>query len=172
MWAVVTLLAAGLAFLAVMMALVWLLSVWLDNAGIVDIAWSAGFVPLTLLYVWMADGWAGRDLLLVGMVGIWGLRLAWHLLVRVARAHPEEDSRYAKLRREWGASANAKTATRPRPSSRSSGSPWSCGPWESQARPRPTGSCPVSARVPRIAARSARMVSGPTRDTPITSSSG
>lgn len=102
------LLAAGLVFLALMMVAVWLLSLLLRNAGIVDVAWSAGFVPVALAYVWLAEGWTTRDAVLLAMVGIWSLRLAWFLLVRVAREHPTEDSRYARLRREWGASANAK----------------------------------------------------------------
>jgi steroid 5-alpha reductase family enzyme len=101
-----TLLAAALAFLALLMVGVWLLSLRLRNAGIVDVAWSAAFTPVVLGYVWLADGWPVRDAILAGMVGLWSLRLAWHLLVRVAREHPQEDSRYARLRREWGASAN------------------------------------------------------------------
>lgn len=101
-----TLLAAGLGFLLLMMVAVWLLSLWLRNAGIVDVAWSAAFTPVVFGYVWLADGWPVRDALLAMMVAIWSVRLAWHLLIRVAREHPNEDSRYARLRREWGASAN------------------------------------------------------------------
>lgn len=102
------LLAAGFAFLALMMVAVWLLSLVLHNAGIVDVAWSASFLPVVLAYVWLADGWRTRELVLASIVGLWSLRLAWYLLVRVAREHPTEDSRYARLRREWGASANVK----------------------------------------------------------------
>ena len=36
------------------------------------------------------------------MVSVWSLRLGTHLLVRIARKHPEEDGRYRQLRREWG----------------------------------------------------------------------
>jgi steroid 5-alpha reductase family enzyme len=102
------LLTAGFAFLALLMVAVWLLSLTLRNAGIVDVAWSAAFTPVVLGYAWLADGWVLRHALLAGMVSIWSLRLAWHLLRRVAREHPAEDSRYARLRREWGASANLK----------------------------------------------------------------
>jgi len=102
----VALLLAGLVFLALMMVAVWLLSLVLENAGIVDVAWSASFLPVAVIYTSLADGWATRDLLLTAMVGVWSLRLAWHLLVRVAKEHPREDSRYARLRRAWGASAH------------------------------------------------------------------
>ncbi len=106
--ALLWLLTAGLLFLALLMVAVWLLSLALRNAGIVDVAWSAAFTPVALLYAWMGGGWRVRGALLVGMVSLWSLRLAWHLLARVAREHPAEDSRYARLRREWGSSANLK----------------------------------------------------------------
>ncbi len=108
MGALVSLLAAGLLFLALLMVAVWLLSVVLRNAGIVDVAWSAAFTPVVAAYAWLADGWAPRDRLLVAMVAVWSLRLAAHLFVRVRAEHPTEDSRYAALRAAWGAGANVK----------------------------------------------------------------
>ena len=108
MSALPSLLAVGLAFLALLMVGVWLLSLRLRNAGIVDVAWSAAFTPVAVMYVWLADGWAPRDLLLVGLVSAWSLRLALHLFVRVRAEHPHEDSRYAALRAHWGEAANAK----------------------------------------------------------------
>lgn len=108
MASLLALLIAGFVFLSLMMVVVWLLSLLWRNAGIVDVAWSASFVPVVLTYVWLADGWTTRDAVLAAIVGLWSLRLAWYLLVRVAREHPTEDSRYARLRREWGASANVK----------------------------------------------------------------
>ncbi|BCS34342.1 membrane protein [Luteitalea sp. TBR-22] len=90
------------------MVAVWLLSVRLHNAGIVDVAWSAAFTPVAIGYAWLAGGWPARDLLLVALVAAWSLRLAWHLYVRVSAEHPHEDSRYAALRAHWGTAANAK----------------------------------------------------------------
>jgi len=104
----VSLLLAGLLFLALLMVAVWLLSLVLKNAGIVDVAWSAAFAPVAAAYVWLGDGWWPRDLLLLGMVTAWSLRLAWHLFVRVKAEHPHEDSRYAALRAHWGAAANVR----------------------------------------------------------------
>ena len=102
-----SLLLAGLLFLVLLMVTVWLLSLLLRNAGIVDVAWSAAFAPLAAAYVWLADGWLPRDILLLAMVSAWSLRLAAHLFARVKAEHPHEDARYASLRQQWGRSANA-----------------------------------------------------------------
>jgi steroid 5-alpha reductase family enzyme len=103
-----SLLLAGFVFLALLMVAVWLLSLVLRNAGIVDVAWSAAFVPVAAAYVWLADGWPRRDQVMLAMVAAWSLRLAGHLFVRVRAEHPQEDSRYAALRAAWGASANTR----------------------------------------------------------------
>ncbi len=100
------LLLAGLLILVPLMVAVWLLSLRLRNAGIVDVAWSAAFVPVVGAYVWLAEGWPPRDLLLLAMVSAWSIRLAGHLFVRVQAEHPQEDARYARLRADWGARAN------------------------------------------------------------------
>jgi steroid 5-alpha reductase family enzyme len=102
----VSLLLAGLLFLALLMVVVWLLSLLWHNAGIVDVAWSAAFTPVAAAYVWLAEGWPTRDALLLAMVTTWSLRLAGHLFVRVKAEHPQEDSRYAALRAHWGAAAS------------------------------------------------------------------
>ncbi|WP_396625454.1 DUF1295 domain-containing protein [Luteitalea sp.] len=108
MTALPSLLAVGLGFLVLMMVAVWLLSLRLRNAGIVDVAWSAAFTPVAVAYAWLGAGWAPRDALLVALVAAWSLRLASYLYVRVRNEHPHEDSRYAALRAHWGSSANAK----------------------------------------------------------------
>ena len=89
----------GAAGLAVMMFVIWLLSVRLNNAGLVDVGWSLGLVALALWYAWQAPGFAPRRWLMAGMVTFWGLRLAAHLIRRIA-SQPE-DGRYQQLRREW-----------------------------------------------------------------------
>lgn len=106
MTSLLSLLLAGLLILVPLMVGVWLLSLLLRNAGIVDVAWSAAFVPVVATYAWLAEGWPSRDLLLLAMVTAWSIRLASHLLVRVRAEHPREDSRYARLRADWGATAN------------------------------------------------------------------
>lgn len=95
------LMAYALAIPAVMMAGVWLLARALDNAGIVDIFWSYGFVPVAAVCAILGSGDGGRSFLLVLMVAVWSVRLGTHLLIRVARHHPEEDGRYAALRAQF-----------------------------------------------------------------------
>jgi steroid 5-alpha reductase family enzyme len=96
------------AFAFVLMLIVWAISVRIRNAGIVDIAWSAGFAPVAIFYAAYNHGLPMRCWLMAGMVTLWSLRLGLHLYVRVMGHHPVEDVRYAELRREWGARANAK----------------------------------------------------------------
>ncbi|MEX1110563.1 MAG: DUF1295 domain-containing protein [Chthoniobacterales bacterium] len=95
------LMAFALVIPVVMMAGVWLLARVLDNAGIVDIFWSYGFIPVAVVCGAVAGGDATRNLLLVLMVTIWAARLGTYLLIRVAKHHPEEDGRYAALRQQF-----------------------------------------------------------------------
>jgi steroid 5-alpha reductase family enzyme len=76
-------------FAIVLMGVVWAISRSIRNAGIVDIAWSAGYAPIAILYAALASGDATRKWLIAGMVTLWSLRLALHLGVRVAKHHPE-----------------------------------------------------------------------------------
>jgi steroid 5-alpha reductase family enzyme len=96
------------AFAFALMAVVWFISVRIANAGIVDIAWSLGFAPVALLYAVLADGYAPRRWLIFAMASLWSLRLGIYLYFRVMGHHPQEDRRYAELRREWGANVNGK----------------------------------------------------------------
>jgi steroid 5-alpha reductase family enzyme len=86
---------------AVMMVGVWLMSRLLNNAGIVDIFWSYGFIPVVWVCAWVSGGDALRSVLLVFMVSVWSARLGTYLLIRVAKHHPEEDGRYAALRAQF-----------------------------------------------------------------------
>jgi steroid 5-alpha reductase family enzyme len=90
---------SGGAALAVMMSFIWWLSVRRSNAGFVDVGWSLGLVILAVWYAWQGPGFAPRRWLMAGMVTFWGLRLALHLIRRIA-IEPE-DGRYQQLRHEW-----------------------------------------------------------------------
>ena len=104
-WQLLALAAAGAV---TPKALVWLLSLRLGNAGIVDVAWSYSFVPIAWLYAGLGSGWWPRRLLVASLVTLWSLRLGTHLLARVRDWHPREDGRYARLREGWGADADRK----------------------------------------------------------------
>ena len=81
------------------MGLGWLASLRLRDASIVDPLWPTAFVALAWA-VWGVhrDGFAeGRAWLILGMVTVWGARLALHLAAR--KWGEPEDYRYAAMRR-------------------------------------------------------------------------
>ena len=102
--------SAALCTLCVAFALVFLLARWIDNYGIVDIAWSYAFAVLAAGYALLGGGYLPRRALIAAMAVAWSARLGTHLLVRIARKHPVEDGRYKELRSAWGESFGPKMA--------------------------------------------------------------
>lgn len=91
----------GLAITLGLMTLLWLFSLRLKNAGIVDIFWGTGFViAFWFFFALTPQGFLPRRLLLAGLVTLWGLRLSIHIWLR-NRGKPE-DFRYRKWREETG----------------------------------------------------------------------
>jgi steroid 5-alpha reductase family enzyme len=75
----------------------WLASLFLRNASIVDVFWGIGFALVALGgFVWGQATTAPRSLLISTLVGIWGLRLAGYLFWR--NAGHGEDPRYTAMR--------------------------------------------------------------------------
>jgi steroid 5-alpha reductase family enzyme len=105
----ICLLAVAIGFAVGMMLVVWFAALRWKNLGIVDIAWSLGFLPVAVLFALAAHGDPMRRGLIAAMAGIWSLRLASHISVRVFKHHPQEDVRYAKLRADWGTRLKSKT---------------------------------------------------------------
>jgi steroid 5-alpha reductase family enzyme len=91
----VTLIAVG-----ALMVLVWLVSVVLRDASIVDVVWGLGFAMIAVLGWAVVDGVPARRTLVTILTVVWGLRLAVHLLMRNLGAG--EDYRYRAMRRRWG----------------------------------------------------------------------
>ena len=89
----------GAAALVLMMCVTWLISMRINNAGIVDVSWALGLVVLAAWYASIGPGFPARKWTLAAMVALWGLRLATHLVWRVARE--PEDGRYQQMRRDW-----------------------------------------------------------------------
>jgi steroid 5-alpha reductase family enzyme len=93
----------GLAVAVASFVLLWMISVALENASIVDIYWGPGFVVIGVFYLLTSpEGPHPRGLLAVALAAIWGFRLALHIGIRNAGAG--EDFRYRKWRDEAGAS--------------------------------------------------------------------
>ena len=84
----------------VLMAATWLLARRLGHVSVIDVVWGLAFVAVALLCAIVGDGDPARRLLVLGMVGIWGLRLAWHI-GRRSRGRGE-DPRYVALLERGG----------------------------------------------------------------------
>jgi steroid 5-alpha reductase family enzyme len=88
---------AGFVILVLMIVL-WLSSLALKNASIIDIFWGIGFIIVTWLALAFGQGYLPRKQLVTTLATIWGLRLAIHIGIR--NWGKPEDFRYAKWRKE------------------------------------------------------------------------
>jgi steroid 5-alpha reductase family enzyme len=84
----------------VLVTLLWLVSLLIKNASIVDVFWGIGFVFIAWLDYSISPFMSSTKWLLLILVTIWGLRLALHILIR--NWGKPEDFRYAKWREEHG----------------------------------------------------------------------
>jgi len=88
----------GFLAMAVFMALCLSIAISQKKLTVVDTAWGLGFVVIAVATSFTAasgNGDPGLRRILLVMVGLWGLRLAWHLHARNAKL--PEDPRYADL---------------------------------------------------------------------------
>jgi len=94
--------AASALLLFACLSGLWLASVFLRDASIVDIFWGLGFALVAAgAFVWGRASTAPRSVLISTMVSVWGLRLAGYLFWR--NAGHGEDPRYAAMRSRCGA---------------------------------------------------------------------
>jgi len=87
---------------ALVMAVVWSVSMRVANVGYVDVAWAALMAVAALLVGTLAEGSELPRGLVALMGSLWGMRLSLHLLRRVL--HEAEDGRYQALRAAWNGS--------------------------------------------------------------------
>jgi steroid 5-alpha reductase family enzyme len=93
--------ATAFAVVVVFMTLLWIYSVRIRNASIVDSFWGAGFVLQTWVYFALTPaGFSLRKLLICAIVTLWGLRLSIHIYRR--NHGKSEDFRYQEFRRRYG----------------------------------------------------------------------
>lgn len=90
---------AALGLLSCTMLWAWRRQRHTRNAGIVDLCWTLGVGTTSLALLATGEGWGPRRVLAGLMVGIWSLRLSWHLGQRLRRE--AEDGRYAQMRRDF-----------------------------------------------------------------------
>ena len=91
---------AGLAAVTIVMVILWVASLRIRDASIVDIFWGINFVLVAWVYYATTDGFRPRAILLAVLVTLWGMRLSIHLFLR-NRGKPE-DYRYRAMRGTWG----------------------------------------------------------------------
>lgn len=92
----------GLAAVVGLFTLLWLASLAVSNSSIVDMWWGPGILLIGIAYALTTDGDGGRVRVVLALLAIWAIRLAWHIGER--NIGHGEDFRYAKWRRERGAS--------------------------------------------------------------------
>jgi steroid 5-alpha reductase family enzyme len=91
---------AGLAVLAVLATLTWLVSVPLRNVAIVDSVWSLMFLAAAITYAVRSAPLSPRAWLVLGLVSAWALRLSLYITLR--NAGHGEDRRYQAIRARNG----------------------------------------------------------------------
>lgn len=94
----IELFAANLAVTGAAMVLLWLASLALRDASIVDVFWGFGFALIAGLTFFLNGAGGGRQGIILGITCAWGLRLTLYLGWRKFGA--PEDYRYRSMR-EW-----------------------------------------------------------------------
>jgi steroid 5-alpha reductase family enzyme len=89
----------GLIFALSSAVLLWLLSLRLRDASIIDIFWGPGIAAIVDIAALMGHAAGPRASVGLFLVNLWAVRLAAHIAVR----HKGEDHRYAAMRRQYGA---------------------------------------------------------------------
>lgn len=92
----------GLAAIVALFTVLWIVSLLVRNSSIVDMWWGPGILLIGLTYFLTANGAHSRGRMVVSLLALWAIRLAWHIGAR--NIGHGEDFRYAKWRRERGAS--------------------------------------------------------------------
>lgn len=90
----------GLFLIIAVMTLLWLVSIFLKNASIVDAFWGIGFIILSGFYISTQDALIWRKWMVLLLVLIWGIRLSVHIFIR--NYGKGEDIRYQNFRKNYG----------------------------------------------------------------------
>lgn len=85
--------------LGMTLLVIFLLALWLENNSIIDIAYGPLFVLVAWVLALMWSDWSERQMILLALVTVWGLRLGLRILRKNWRK--PEDFRYAAWRTAW-----------------------------------------------------------------------
>ena len=93
--------SVALISVLVFMFFLWLIHLAIKNVGIIDFGWVMSIVIAAFTYFMLGEGYGFRKLMVFVMVSMWGLRLAFYILV--ARViGKSEDPRYQEFRKAGG----------------------------------------------------------------------
>lgn len=90
----------GLLWVLAFFSFVWIVSVFIKNASIVDIFWGVAYVVLSIFYFLNSGEPTPRKIIVLLMVILWGLRLSIYIFFR--NKGKEEDFRYQEFRKRYG----------------------------------------------------------------------
>lgn len=94
----------GATMLSAAMLGAWWLQRRTNNTGWIDVIWSFSLGGVTLLAVLAPlagpEAAQPRQLFVASLVGLWSLRLGWHILLRTRAIG--DDPRYRNRMRQWG----------------------------------------------------------------------
>lgn len=89
----------------IIFACAWAFCVKIKNFSPVDAFWAI-CIGLTSLLFLLFQNPGPKQIAAAILIGAWAARLGFHLAKRIAKHHPEEDSRYTKLRGAWAGRVN------------------------------------------------------------------
>jgi len=84
----------------------WAFCVKIKNFSPVDAFWAI-CIGLSALVFLLAENPNPRQITAAILIGAWSARLGYHLARRIAKHHPDEDTRYEKLREVWSGKVNS-----------------------------------------------------------------
>lgn len=90
----------SLVIILIISTTIWLISIAITNASIVDIFWGTGFVITNGYYFYSSDNHSVIQYIILGLVTIWGLRLTIYIFWR--NKGKGEDFRYQQFRKDFG----------------------------------------------------------------------
>ncbi len=90
----------GFLLLISLLTILWIVSVLIKDASIVDIFWGMTFVVTNIYYFIATNDFYTRKIILLVLVTLWGLRLSIFLAFR--NIGKGEDYRYQEFRKKYG----------------------------------------------------------------------
>lgn len=97
---------SALAANMILFAAAWAWCVKIKNFSPVDAFW-AFCIGITSLFFLLSLHPNPKQITAAILIGVWAARLGFHLAKRIAKHHPDEDSRYIKLREAWQGRENS-----------------------------------------------------------------